>query len=82
MAGEPVTKRQKWHSHVKRTMSKHFPSKNNRKLVIPDNLSSTNACALEPLCDDDPEVESKSEQAIVRSDTASQQTKQWKWPDF
>ncbi|KAG9840346.1 hypothetical protein KCU77_g10362, partial [Aureobasidium melanogenum] len=82
MAGEPVNERQKWYGCAKRTMFKHFPSKKNRKLVIPDNLSSTNACALEPSCDDDPKVESKPEQAIARSDTASQQTKQWKWPDF
>ncbi|KAG9654188.1 hypothetical protein KCU64_g7382, partial [Aureobasidium melanogenum] len=82
MAGEPVNERQKWYGCAKRTMSKHFPSKKNRKLVIPDNLGSTNACALEPSCDDDPKVESKPEQAIARSDTASQQTKQWKWPDF
>ncbi|KAG9843640.1 hypothetical protein KCU68_g7611, partial [Aureobasidium melanogenum] len=82
MAGEPVTKRQKWYSRAKHTMSKHFLNKKNRKLIIPDNLSSTNACALEPLCDDNPKVESKPEQAIARSDTRSQQTKQWKWPDF
>ncbi|KAG9943563.1 hypothetical protein KCU85_g8612, partial [Aureobasidium melanogenum] len=82
MAGEPVIKRQKWYNRAKRTMAKHFSSKKNRKLVIPDNLSSTNACALEPLCDDDPKVESESEQAIARSDTAPHQTKQWNWPDF
>lgn len=64
-------------------MSKNFPSKKkNTKLVIPDNLSSTNACALEPLYDDEPKVESETEQVIARRDASTQQTKTWKLPGF
>ncbi|CAD0093787.1 unnamed protein product [Aureobasidium mustum] len=63
-------------------MSKSFTSKKKTKLVIPDDLGSTNACAHEPLYGDDPKVESQSDQVIVRSDAPSEQTKQWKWPDF
>ncbi|KAI4719315.1 hypothetical protein E4T48_04432 [Aureobasidium sp. EXF-10727] len=52
--------------------------KKTTKLVIPDNLSSTNACVLEPLCDDQLEVESKSEQAVAISDEPAK--KRWNWP--
>lgn len=64
-------------------MTKHFPSKKkkNTKLVDLDNLSSTNACALESLYDDEPKVESTSEQVIARRDASTKQKKTWKLPD-
>jgi hypothetical protein len=55
-------------------------SKNNTKLIIPDNLSSTNACVLEPLYGDETQVESESEQLVARSDTITKQN--WKWHPY
>jgi hypothetical protein len=52
-------------------------SKNDIKLIIPDNLSSTNACVLEPLYGDEAKAESESEQAIARCNKSVK--KKWKW---
>ncbi|KAK5999827.1 hypothetical protein QM012_004915 [Aureobasidium pullulans] len=82
MAGESITKRQKWFSGVKCTMSKPFTRNKNPKFVNSDDLISTNAYALEPLCDDELKVESEAEQAVAHRDASSQQTKGWKWARF
>jgi hypothetical protein len=55
-------------------------SKKNTKLIIPDNLSSTNACVLEPLYGDETQVESESEQVVARSDKITKQ--HWKWHPY
>ncbi|CAD0110554.1 unnamed protein product [Aureobasidium uvarum] len=51
--------------------------KKTTKLVVPDNLGSTNACVLEPLCDDEPKVEPKSEQGIAISDEPVKKKHTW-----
>ena len=55
-------------------------SGSNTKLIVPDNLSSTNACILEPLYGDDSDeskANSESEQATIRHENPIE--KRWKW---
>ncbi|KAI4841908.1 hypothetical protein E4T44_07614 [Aureobasidium sp. EXF-8845] len=83
MAGETVPKRRPWHrknAATKHAMANPSVSKKNTKLIIPDNLSSTNACVLEPLYGDETQVESESEQVVVRSDNITKQN--WKWHPY
>jgi hypothetical protein len=55
-------------------------SKKNTKLIIPDNLSSTNVCVLESLYGDETQVESEFEQVVARSDNITKQN--WKWHPY